>query len=245
MKTVLIIEDNKTQLEMLKKLVLEVNKGVVVYTASESKAAYQILIEKDIDVFLVDIILDATKPGDTSGVKLVEKIRTITKYMFTPVIFVTSLEDATKYTYTHLNCLGYVEKPFAPEQVKGLVKRALHFSTGKEPEEDAVYCFRKEGILFPIKVKNILYIESINHVVNIYLKEGGSLTIPYIPCKQLLEDINVKYLIQCSRNAIVNKEYVQNIDLTNRCISLHHTPNQVIIGVTYKKRVLAEFRHDH
>ena len=38
-KTVLIIEDNKTQLEMLKKLVLEVNAEAVVYTASEVKAA--------------------------------------------------------------------------------------------------------------------------------------------------------------------------------------------------------------
>ena len=97
-KTVLIIEDNKTQLEMLKKLVLEVNAEAVVYTASEVNVAYQIMMEKNVDAFLVDIILDVTKPGDTSGIKIVEKIRTIPQYMFAPVIFITSLEDTTRYT---------------------------------------------------------------------------------------------------------------------------------------------------
>lgn len=245
MKTVLIIEDNKTQMEMLRKLVLEVNPRTVIYTASESKLAYQILLEKVIDVFLVDIILDVTRPGDTSGIKLVEKIRTIHKYMFTPVIFITSLEDATKYTYTDLNCLGYVEKPFSPDRVKELVKKALYFSTETDSEKETVHCFRKEGILFPIKIKNILYIESINHVVNIYLKEGGSLTIPYIPCKQLLEDINSKCLVQCSRNTIINKEYIQNLDITNRYISLYDLTDKIEIGITFKKKLLLELGYDH
>lgn len=245
MKSVLIIEDNKTQLEMLRKLVLEVSPNATVYIASEIKTAYKILIEKTIDVFMVDIILDVTRPGDTSGVKLVEKIRTIPKYMFTPVIFITSLEDATKYTYTNLNCLGYVEKPFAPEMVKVLVKKALYFSTENKSEKEAVHCFRKEGILFPIKIKNILYIESINHVVNIYLKEGGSLTIPYVPCKQLLEDINSKSLIQCSRNAIINIDHINSLDTTNRYIALHHTTARIEVGVTFKRKILAELKNGH
>lgn len=244
-KTVLIIEDNKTQLEMLKKLVLEVNAEAVVYTASEVQSAYQIMMEKSIDAFLVDIILDVTKPGDTSGVKLVEKIRTIPHYMFAPVIFITSLEDTTRYTYTDLNCLGYVEKPFAPDSVKKLIKRALYFSTEKETENEAVHCFRKDGILYPIKIKNIVYIESINHVVNIYLSEGGELTIPYRPCKQLLDDINASVLIQCSRNAIVNKDYILNIDLANRYITLKDRPNPIEIGITYKRKMLAEYANGY
>ncbi len=76
-KHVLIVEDNKIQMEMLKKIVQEVNPGAVVYTAEDVNKAYQILLENTIDVFLVDIILDTTKPGDISGIKLVENIRGI------------------------------------------------------------------------------------------------------------------------------------------------------------------------
>ena len=79
---------------MLKKLVLEVDPSVKVYTASASGPAYEILMERTIDVFLVDIILDTSKPGDASGMRLVENVRKLEKYMFTPVVFITSLEDA-------------------------------------------------------------------------------------------------------------------------------------------------------
>lgn len=238
-KTVLITEDNKTQLEMLRRLVLEVNADAVVYTASDVKTAYQILLEKTVDVFLVDIILDVTKPGDTSGIRLVEKIRKIPKYMFTPVLFITSLEDTTKYAYTDLNCLGYVEKPFSPESVKKLMKKALYFSTEKEKEE--VFCFRKDGILYPVKIDNIIYIESIKHVVNVHLAEGGSLSVPYRTCKQLLDDMDASSLMQCSRNTIINKDHVVNLDITNRLITMKGVKNKIEIGITYKKKIMAEY----
>ena len=238
-KTVLIIEDNKIQSEMLKKLVLEVNADVTAYTAFEAKAAYKILMEKTVDVFLVDIILDTARLGDTSGIRLVERVRTIPKYMFTPVVFITSLEDTTKYAYTDLHCLGYVEKPFSPESVKRLVDKALFFPTSKDEEE--VFCFRKDGILYPVKVKNIIYMESRNHTVSIHMVEGGTLSISYKTCKQLIDEVDSDCLMQCSRCAIVNKDYILNVDTTNRFITMKGTNDKVEIGITYKKKVLAEY----
>lgn len=238
-KCILIIEDNKIQMEMLKKLVLEVNPGVTIYTANDISTACQILIERTIDAFIVDIILDTTRPGDTSGIRIIEKIRTIPKYMFTPVIFVTSLEDTTKYAYTDLNCLGYVEKPFSPESVRNLVEKALNFSTVKS--QDATFCFRKDGILYPVKVRDILYIESLRHVVSVHTLKGGTLTVPYRPCKDLLDEIDADCLFQCSRNAIVNKDYIENVDVANRYITLRGVEEKIEIGITFKKKVLAEF----
>ena len=69
-KSVLIVEDDEVQQKLLKKLVLEVNGDVAVYTAGSLNPAYKILLEKTIDAFLVDIILDTKKPGDTSGIRL-------------------------------------------------------------------------------------------------------------------------------------------------------------------------------
>lgn len=39
-KHVLIVEDNKIQMEMLKKIVQEVNPGAVIYTAEDVNKAY-------------------------------------------------------------------------------------------------------------------------------------------------------------------------------------------------------------
>ncbi len=239
-KSVLIVEDSKSQLEMMK-LVLEVDERTIVYAVRDVSTAYATLLEKTIDVFIIDIILDTKKSGDTSGLRLVERIRTIPKYMFTPVVFVTSLEDTTKYAYTDLNCLSYIEKPFSPERVKQVVKKALNFSTEKEKEQ--TYCFRKDGILYPVKVDDIFYMESINHEICIHMKKDNLLTIPYKTCKQLLSEIDASCLIQCSRSTIINKNHVYNIDIQNRYISFKDINDKVLIGITFKKKVLAEFEN--
>lgn len=241
-KTVLIIEDNINQLEMLKKLVLEVEPGVAVYTATTSGPAYELFMERTIDMFLVDIILDTDRPGDTSGMRLVEKLRKIEKYMFTPVVFITSLEDETKYAYTDLNCLGYIEKPFDPETVKGYIRRGLHYSTAREKE--ATLFFRKDGIIYPIKVREITYMEIQNHKVYVHLKEEPLFVVSYKPCKELLDEADTDDLLQCSRSTIINKEYVENVDPVSRYITMKPEGEKVEIGFTYKKRVMREFGDD-
>ncbi len=237
--TILIIEDDQEQRDMLVKLVREVAGEVKIYTAGDVANAYKILMEKTIDVFLVDIILDLKKDSDLSGIRLVEKIRQIPKYMFTPVLFITSLEDTTGYAYKNLNCLGYVEKPFSPEQVKQLVKKALNFSTRRD--SDATFCFRKEGILYPVKINEILYMESFNHTVNIHTLKGGVLTINNRTLKEINEEMDADCMMMCSRNTIVNKDYIQNADMQNRFITLKHTGEKIEIGRTFRKRILAEY----
>ena len=238
-KTVLIIEDNVTQLEMLRRLVLEVNPLAEVYTATDVNTAYAVLMDRTIDTFLVDIILDTTRPGDSSGARLVGRIRKMEKYRFTPVIFITSLEDVTKYAYTDLNCLGYVEKPFSPETVKQLVEKALYFSTQKD--DNTFICFSKNGVFYPIKVYEIAYIDSMRHVVTVHLANGSTMTVPYKPCRDFLREADSDNLFQCSRSAIVNKNFVLNIDIPNGYITMRGSGDKVEIGSTYKKKVLMEF----
>lgn len=238
-KSVLIIEDEPIQLEVLEKLVLEVDAGAIVYTADNAATAYQILMERTIDVFLVDIILDRDKSSDTSGVKLVEQIRTIPKYMFTPVLFITSLEDTTGYAYKDLNCLGYVEKPFSPEHVKQLVEKAFHFQTVKS--QNATFCFRKDSILYPVKIADIVYMDIANHVISVHTANGDVLEVPYKTLKEVLDEMDADCMMQCSRRTIVNKDYILNLDIANRYITLKNTSEKLEIGKVFGKKVLAEY----
>ena len=205
-KSVLIIEDCPEQRNMLRQLVLEVDERAAVYTAADVATAYKILMERTIDVFLVDIILDTTTPIDTSGIRLVERIRKIPKYMFTPVLFITSLEDTTGYAYKDLNCLGYIEKPFSPDVVLSLVKKALYFSTMKE--KDATFCFRKEGILYPVKIRDITYMECVGRRINIHTSNGDVLAVPYITLKDILNEMDTDCMMQCSRNLEIGRAHV-------------------------------------
>lgn len=240
MKKILILEDNPVTLAHLANIIQEVDTKNMIYSWDNVKDAYQCAMEKTIDLFVIDIILDTSRPGDSSGLKFVENIRKIKHYSFTPVIFVTSLEDARLYTYENLHCYSFIEKPFDVERLKQLVEQCLQFAESSNVSK-TLY-FRKDGIILAAEREDVVYAESINHVMNIHTKQGDVLAIPYIALKKIMEDIDSVDFIQCSRNTIVNKKYVQNVDITNRIIQFRNDLGRVEIGVMFKKYVKECFR---
>lgn len=238
-KAVLIVEDEAEQLNMLCRLVEAADGTADIYAVQTVGEAYRILMERTIDVFLVDIILDMEKQGDTSGFQLIERLRKIPKYMFTPVIVVSALEDPTLYAYTDLNCLGYIEKPFDPERIMKLLGKALCYTTSRR--EERAISFRKSGILYPVRISEIVYLESINHVLHVYMSNGSCLKVPYKTCKQILKEADGDSLVQCSRNTLVNRNYVLGVDIVNRLIIFKDNLGRADIGITYQKKIALEF----
>ena len=127
MRNLLILEDKQKHLEALKKIISEVSSDVCIFTASNVLEAATIAVENTIHVFLVDIILTPNNPGDTLGIRFAENIRNVSKYEFTPLVFITSLEDPELNAYKRLNCLAYIEKTFDKQRVQEVIKKALRF----------------------------------------------------------------------------------------------------------------------
>lgn len=240
MKKILILEDNRNTLQYLKNIVLEADIRSEVIALDNIKDAYQCALERELDLFIVDIILDTNRPGDSSGLRFVDSIRKIDKYAFTPVLFVTSLEDPRLYAYEKLHCYNFVEKPFDGEKVKRMVMQCLKFPE-KQGMEKTLY-FRKDGIIMAVDREEIVYAESVNHVIHIHTCQNDTLQIPYLTIKRLLDEADSPDMIQCSRNAIVNKAFVHNVDITNRVIQLRNGYGRIEIGLKYKKYMKEVFR---
>ncbi len=213
MKKILILEDNPVALEHLANIVRDLGTKNVAYGFRDIRDVYQCAMDRTIDLFLIDIILDTSKLRDASGLKFVENIRRIEHYNFTPIIFVTSLEDARAYTYEKLHCYSFIEKSFDVERVKKTIEQCLKFP--RNVQETKTLYFRKDGIILAVGREDIVYAESIDHIMHIHTRQGDVLKIPYITLKKLLEDIDSLEMIQCGRNTIVNKIFVQNVDILN------------------------------
>lgn len=235
MKKILILEDNPAALEHLAKMVQELDIKNTVYAFDNTKDAYQCAMERTIDLFLIDIILDTSHPGDTSGLKFVENIRRVEHYAFTPIIFITCLEDARSYTYENLHCYSFVEKPFDVHKVKRTIEQSLKFP-GTDKNTKTLY-FRKDGIILAVEREEIVYAECVNHTMHIHTSRNDVLKVPYITLKKLLEDIDSADIIQCSRNTIINKKFVQNVDIPNRMIQMKNNLGRVEIGIMFKKYI--------
>lgn len=238
-KNILIIEDDNSILQCLKKIVKSLDKSVEVYAYTNVKDAYQCMLEHKIDLFMVDIILDTDKPGDTSGLYFAEKIRMINRYKFTPLLFITSLEDSKCISYSHFHCYSFIEKPFRPEYVKQIVSECLEF-----PEnivQNKALFFRKDGIVVSVDREDIVYVESINHILHIHTTKNDVLKIPYITMKDFLEMVDSDMFVRCRRNTIIHRKYFRNADHTNGVIQLAGG-YRVEIGLTYKNEMKKIFK---
>ena len=238
MKKVLILEDNGLMLECLSGIVQEVGVKTEVFPFDNAKDACQCALKSTIDLFIIDIMLEAHKSGDTSGLSFVEDIRRIKRYGFTPVIIVTALYDQKLITYEELHCYSFIEKPFDKDRLKTLIEEALAF-----PGTDSgtkTLKFRKGGIILAVERARIVYVESINHILNIHTT-NDVMRIPYKTIKDFLEEVDSNDFLQCSRSIVVNRRYVHNVDLVNRVIQFQEGMGRVDIGTMYKNQVKEMF----
>lgn len=240
-KNVLIVEDNKTALEMLCQIVEGIETGIEinVYTAWNSMEAYQKALQYTIDVFLIDIILEPKQSGDVSGMEFAQKVRNIEKYMFTPMIFTTSLMDPKLYAFTNIHSYAYLEKPYNPDEVKRIITEALEYTTDRKTDKNLF--FRRDGLLFAIDISEIIYIENSAHSLTVQTV-AEKMKMPYKSCKKILEEIDNKDFMQCSRSDIVNMKYVLALDSVNRYLILKDDLGNLEIGTAYIKKVKEYFR---
>jgi len=137
------------------------------------------------------------------------------------------------YTYEKLHCYSFVEKPFDPEKVKELMRQCLKFPVNSQPSK-TLY-FRKDGIILSVNSEDIVYVSTQNHILEIYTRQGDMLSIPYITLKKFLAEADSEDMIQCSRSTVVNKKFIQNVDIPNQMIQLRGGMESVEIGIMYKK----------
>ncbi len=235
MKNVLIVEDGETTRKRLCELVKAVSSEVNVYDFDSIKGVYDFIFNHTIDLFLVDIILYKDVKGDVSGLRLVDEIRKIPRYEFTPVVFITSVYDSAMYAYSNLHTYKYIEKPFDDETVKNVIAGALRFP--KIEQADKMLYFRMEGTFYTIKCSEVLYIESLEHKIHVHKVDCKTLVAPYKAFDQIMLEAEGAGLVQCSRNVIINKSYVEYIDWANGCLKLKNVEAPMRIGITYKHRI--------
>lgn len=237
MKRFLILEDKKESVNSLTNIIQNMGKEIEIYETSETGKAYQIALERNIDVFLLDIILEPQKPGDMSGMIFADRIRQIGKYKFTPIIFLTALGDPELHAYKELHCYGYLTKPYRREELTQLLEDAMAYEQPRE-ENRTVY-FKKDGIFFAKKLQDIIYIKS--SAGKMFIKTiRDELEISYKSNSQIIKELDSENFIKCNRSVIVNKAYIDSIDSTNRYIQLKNGYGALEIGAVLKKSFLKE-----
>lgn len=237
MKTILIVEDNAQNMETLVKIIKNLKEDVVIKTAFSQEEAIVQTMKNKIDLFMLDIMLNTSNPSDVSGMKFAEYIRSFDNYKYTPIIFVTALEDPELYAYSGLHCYYYIEKPYNAQKAAKVISDALKVPIVSVKPRSVF--FRKDGILYKKEVSEIIYIENSRAGQTVYCT-NGNLKLPYKSNKVILEELSSDKFVQCSRYHIVNRDYIEKIDTVNRYLHLKNVKVQIEIGKAYKKKFLQD-----
>ncbi|MCM1127544.1 MAG: DNA-binding response regulator [Lachnospiraceae bacterium] len=240
-KNILLVEDNEKYRKLLVNKLNMIDSEITIFETAHIEMAYNYSMQYRIDLFILDIILDTSIRGDTSGMDFADNIRNMGRYKSTPIIFITSLEDPKLFSYSKLHCYQYIEKPFDLEKTMDIIKEALEF--GVHAEKEKYVYFRKEGLLFPAKVSEIVYITFDKPEMLVHFKKD-SLAVPYVSMRKMIDKLRTGDFGQCNRNTIVNVEYIEYFDLAGGCLKIKDSDIKLQVGNVYRKNFLSGRKDD-
>ena len=139
--------------------------------------------------------------------------------------------------FQNLHCYGYIEKPFEFEKVKENVKNALKYPV-KDERNNRYFYYRKEGILYSIDTEQVIYIETVNRSLFVYLQDER-IELPYKTCSSMLRELNTEVFLQCHRNIVVNRKFIHYVDEANKYVNMKNG-KMLNIGRVFKKKFLQE-----
>lgn len=115
---ILIVDDDISMLEQLEQILGR--EYIVSLAASGSQALNYLNTGNWVDLILLDILMP-----EANGYEVITEIRKNPRYKKTPVIFLTSLNDAESEVKGLLQGADYITKPCIPAVLRGRIERLL------------------------------------------------------------------------------------------------------------------------
>lgn len=234
-KRILVLENKKNYLRIIREIEDYILDNVSFIYACNVDEGIVIAMQLRIDLFIADFDIRSDK--GVTGFEFIENIRRFDKYRFTPVIALSSVKDPNNYVYERLHCYSFIQKPLDEKYLKNVISEALLFNRFQALEHGF---FKINGVFHMIKANDIVYAETHSKEIIIITKQC-KYKVPYITCEQFLSKYENDTFIRCSKNTVININYIQSVDITNRYIELRDGHGHVGIGTAYKNNIKGLF----
>ncbi len=230
---VLVLEDNESSLNGLTGILQKSSENLQVFGVRSKEEAIKLLDDEAcFDLFMLDINLNDKDVEDEGGMEFAREVRKRHPYVFTPIIFITSIMSMELSSYREIHCYGYVTKPFDEMEIEKMVQQVLNHA--EEKEEFVIV--KKDGVNYKIFCKDIVYIQAVPRGVEFILKEE-TMEVKYLTIKQLLPKLPKEDFFQCHRMYVINRKHMEYADVVNQVIKMQGRREMVELGITYKTQM--------
>lgn len=232
MQRILIVEDDKNQLDLLRSWILESYPDWEIHCASDYKEASKLLedsihFEQAYHLFLLDIQLSQDS-SERGGFDLASDIRRHPLYFSTPLLFLTSVSNEISFALSNFHCYNYITKPYNQSDI---IEQIEHLKLSGFLKVTSLSITDEFHIQYNIPFKDIVYIQAAGgHTLTLHTKET-SINIKSHSLDSIKELLGDEFF-RCHKKYIVNLDYIENFDATTRYITINtHT---ITVGKTYK-----------
>ncbi|MBQ3782973.1 MAG: response regulator transcription factor [Lachnospiraceae bacterium] len=223
MHTILIVEDDPLQLQILEETIHSQYSSWTICTATSYEEAIHLLelsIEKKnyFSLFLLDIQLSQEK-GDRGGFIFANEVRNIPSYYMTPLLFLTAVSDENYFALSHYHCYNYIAKPYSRETILFQLRQMM--LTGYIKEE-TLKLMDTDHIYHQVPIQTIQTIQSKSHVLTFQLTKGHILSREFT-----LDGITQKLgkpFLRCHKTATINTDYLTSFDRKTQNVIIAGTP---------------------
>lgn len=234
MVQVLILEDDRTSMKALERILSEYSEEFCIHTAASYQEAKDLLnSEIRFGLFLLDVNLNGNDKEEIGGIIFAKEIRDHFYYTFTPIVMITAIGAMEMRAYREIHCYQYIMKPFAREEVEEVLAKVLEKEKHEKPP---VVNVKKDGINYQILCADIQYLEAVPRGCALHMKKE-TWRVPYVTLTQMLKKLPENMFVQCHRMFAVNVNEVEYYDKVNRIVKIKQCDDLVEIGVTYKADV--------
>jgi Response regulator of the LytR/AlgR family len=246
--SIILVEDDSMQREILKTIILSTYDSIRIYEADSERAALDIIKNNDINMFVIDISLK-----ESSGLDLAMNIRSIPKYEFSQLIFLTTHVDYMLQAFKQIHCYDYILKPYNKKDVQAMFNKLIYNEINNldnvkndlNEDTDKEFVIKiRNSIFVMVKINDILFIEvngrdcEVNTVSGIY-------TYSNISLKKILKLINCEHIVQSHKAFAINKNYIFKIEKLDIRLSNIHFKNYsrtALIGIKFRNSIISEFK---
>lgn len=247
--SIILVEDEPIQREILKTIIVSTYDSIKIYEADSERTALDIIKNNDINMFLIDIGLK-----ESSGLDLAMNIRSIPKYEFRDLVFLTTHLDYMFQAFKRIHCYDYILKPYNKYDVQAMLDKLINkeinnLNNGKNNfnEEDTnkeLVIKVRNSVFVRVKINDILFIEVTNKNCEVNTL-NGIYTYNRISLKKILDLISCDYIVQSHRSFAINKNYVFKIERLGIRLSEVYFKNYsktALIGIKFKNNIIPEFK---
>lgn len=238
-KNILIIDRDDTQIRRIAAFVREtaVHMGcrVDIFGTSGLEEAGRIAEENDLDLLVTDVVLNGKEKEEYPGIAWTKQLRKCDRYAMLPIIFIASDEKPREYANREINCLGYLPRKFDESRLTRLLGKGMLNTTPRE--EERYVMIRTQGVIYPLRMKEILYAETTNRILYIYRTDGTILQVAHKTLADLQKELASRYMVQSSKSMLINSFCIDKVEHKDNALVLQMGETKLFVGKKYLEQI--------